>query len=178
MLKTNWGFWPNTKAAVRLRFILVNIFYNSVLFSFGNNVVLRSNSNHSFFFLSISLYNLKLIFLPQSVQASRILIEKFSSESKESVVTLNQHSRKGLRVCIFFILNFELVALSACSSDIISSNLRNYFLVLFESRKCLRTFTVVTATATLDYSYLFMSLCFLRTYFLFFKYVFMTLRKR
>ncbi|ELK11308.1 Tetratricopeptide repeat protein 6 [Pteropus alecto] len=33
----------------------------------------------------------------ESVQASRILIEKFSSESKESVITLNQHSRRGLR---------------------------------------------------------------------------------
>ncbi|XP_023377408.1 tetratricopeptide repeat protein 6 [Pteropus vampyrus] len=34
----------------------------------------------------------------ESVQASRILIEKFSSESKESVITLNQHSRRGLRL--------------------------------------------------------------------------------
>lgn len=78
------------------------------------------------------------------MQESRILIERFISESKESVITLNQR-RKSSRVCKIFILIYALVALSDYSSEIISNNFRNYFLVLLYSEKCLVIFTGVFA---------------------------------
>lgn len=77
------------------------------------------------------------------MQASRILFEKFTSENKESVITLNQH--RCSRVSIIFILNYGLVALCDYSSDIISSDFRNNFLMLPHSGKCLRIFTSVFA---------------------------------
>ena len=78
------------------------------------------------------------------MQASRILFEKFTSESKESVITLNQR-RRSSRVSIIFTLNYGLVALCDYSSDIISSDFRNNFLMLPHSGKCLRIFTSVFA---------------------------------
>lgn len=77
------------------------------------------------------------------MQASRILFEKFTSESKERVITLSQH--RSFRVSIIFILNYGLVALCDYSSDIISSDFRNNFLMLPHSGKCLRIFTSVFA---------------------------------
>lgn len=108
-------------------------------------------------------YNLKLIFLLQSVQASKILTERFSAESKESVTILNQHSRSS-RVCTIFILNCGSVALSAYSSDIL-------FLVVLE----IISWCFLSLGNASQHS-LVVSLW--RTHFLFFKYVvFVTLRR-
>lgn len=109
--------------------------------SFGNNILVCNNSNHRLWIKSILLYSLKLLsFFYQSAQTSRILIEKFTSESKESVITLNQH-RRSSRVSIIFSLTYGLVSLSSCSLDIISSDFRSNFLIFPHSGKCLSALT-------------------------------------
>lgn len=103
-------------------------------------------------FLKYSTIQFKtVIFLSQSVQASRILTEKFSSENKENVIILDQYS-KSSRVCIIFILNYGLVALSAYSSNTVSSNSGNNFLVLPHSGKYLKMLPGVFAEDTSFFS--------------------------